>query len=138
MANYRIALRPDLADIPRLLDWVEACCAADGVVADTALKLALALEEVVANTVNHGFRQIAAPQRIEVRLEIGRAAIIAEVIDNAPPFNPCATPPPDIQLPLEQRKPGGLGIRLIHGLIDRITYKRADGENRLRLEKARS
>ena len=140
MADYRIALHPEIADIPRLLDWVEACCAADGVAAQTALKLALAVEEAVVNTVNHGFAnpglgRVAPPRRIEVGLDIGPASIVAEITDNAAPFDPSSPPPPDIELPLAQREPGGLGIRLIHAMVDRVEYRRcrrreppADGE----------
>jgi anti-sigma regulatory factor (Ser/Thr protein kinase) len=135
MAGHRIALQPDIAEIPRLLDWVESRCAADAVPGDIALKLALALEEAVANIIHHGFRDAAPPHRIELRLDIAAGTLIAEVIDNAAPFDPTYAPEADTTLPLEERSLGGLGIRLINTMMDRVEYRRAGGENRLRLEK---
>jgi anti-sigma regulatory factor (Ser/Thr protein kinase) len=37
--------------------------------------------------------------------------------------------------PLEEVKPGGLGLHIIRGSMDVVEYKRADGLNRLRLVK---
>jgi anti-sigma regulatory factor (Ser/Thr protein kinase) len=135
MVDHYIALQPDIGEIPRLLDWVEACCAGDRVADDIALKLALALEEAVVNVINHGFQDAPPPHRLEVRLAIAAARLSAEIVDNAVPFDPTTAPPPETTLPLERRDPGGLGIRLIHAMMDRVEYRRVDGENRLRLEK---
>jgi anti-sigma regulatory factor (Ser/Thr protein kinase) len=137
MAGHRIALQPDLGEIPRLLDWVETCCAEAAIGGDTACKLALALEEAVANVIHHAFVEMPAPHRIEVRLDVAAGRVTAQVIDNGRPFDPSAAPEPDCALPLEQRDPGGLGIRLIKSMMDRVDYRRVGGENRLRLEKAR-
>jgi len=59
------------------------------------------------------------------------------VIDNGHPFDPTAAPEPDLSLPLERRRPGGLGIHLMRSMMDRVHYRRSDGSNILRLEKAR-
>lgn len=60
------------------------------------------------------------------------------MIDNGQPFDPSAAPEADTSLPLDQRDPGGLGIRLIRRMMDRVEYQRVAGENRLQLEKARA
>jgi serine/threonine-protein kinase RsbW len=135
MADHHLVLQPDIAEMPRLLDWIEASCAEGGVAVDIALKLALAIEEAVANTVNHGFRDAVPPHRLEVRLDIASRRLVAEIIDNGTPFDPTTAAPPDTELPLAQRDPGGLGIMLIHKMMDRVDYRRTAGENRLRLEK---
>ena len=138
MVDHRLALAPDIAEIPRLLDWVETCCGNGAVAEDTAFRLALALEEAVANVIHHAFADMPPPHRIEVELAIGADRVSALVIDNGEPFDPSDAPEPDTTLPLEQRDPGGLGIRLIRRMMDRVDYRRVAGENRLRLEKART
>lgn len=137
MAAHRLSLKPDLGEIPRLIEWVERCCGAAGLGSDISFRLALALEEVVANVIHHGFAGRRPPHRIEVRLAIGAASLIATVIDNGIPFDPSSTPDPTLSLPVEQREPGGLGILLIRRMVDRVEYRRVGGENRLRLEKTR-
>ncbi|MFZ2006645.1 MAG: ATP-binding protein [Stellaceae bacterium] len=137
MAAYRLDVSPDIADIPRLLDWVEACCRECRVKGETPSKLALALEEAVANVINHAFAGIAAP-RITVELTIDDDRVAAEIIDNGRPFNPTAAPEPDCAAPLESRDVGGLGIHLIRRMMDHVDYRRMGDENRLRLEKMRN
>jgi serine/threonine-protein kinase RsbW len=138
MAEYRRDVSPDIAEIPRLLDWVETCCGESGVGGDAPSKLALALDEAVANVINHAFTGIASPHRIAVVLEIDGDRVTAEIIDNGRPFDPSAAPEPDCATPLENRDVGGLGIHLIRRMMDRVQYRRSGDENHLRLEKRRA
>jgi anti-sigma regulatory factor (Ser/Thr protein kinase) len=135
--DYRLTLEPDTAEISRLLDWVETCCGDSGVTGDVVFKLALVLEEAVANVIHHAFSDIPEPHRIAVELAIESDRITALVIDNGQPFDPSTAPGADTSLPLEERDPGGLGIRLMRRMMDQVAYQRVAGENRLRLEKMR-
>ena len=137
MAGYRLELAPDIAEIPRLIDWVESRCGEAAVSGDVSCKLALALEEAAVNAIHHAFVGVSAPHRIEVTLSIDAERIRAELIDNGRAFDPSNAPDADVSLPLERRDPGGLGIRLIRRMADRVDYRRVAGENRLLLEKSR-
>ena len=137
MQSDELRLEPLISEIPRLIEWVEARCALAGVAGEIAMKLALVLEEAVANVIHHGLPGSPPPHRISVRLDIGADSVAAEVIDNGRPFDPTGTPPPDLSLPLEQRPPGGLGIHLMRELMDGLDYRRSGDSNILRLHKAR-
>ena len=137
MAFDELFLDPRLSEIPRLLDWVEARCRAEGAGGDIGSKVMLALEEAAANAINHGFIGVPEPHRITVRLDITAACVVAEIIDNGRPFDPTGAPEPDLSLPLGQRQPGGLGIHLMRQLMDRLAYRRCNGDNILRLQKKR-
>ena len=52
------------------------------------MKLALVLEEAVANVINHGLPGSPPPHLIAVRLEVDADSVTAEVIDNGRPFDP--------------------------------------------------
>lgn len=132
-----LRLEPLLSEIPRLIEWVEARCAAAGVAGEVAMQLALALEEAVANVVNHGLPGSPPPYRITVRLKIDADSVAAEVIDSGRPFDPTGAPAPDLSLPLEERQPGGLGVHLMRKLMDGLDYRRSGDRNILRLHKAR-
>jgi anti-sigma regulatory factor (Ser/Thr protein kinase) len=136
--DYRLILAPDIVEISRLLDWVETCCGEAGVASDAAFKLALVLEEAVANVIHHAFAEMPPPHRIAVELAIDPDRVSALVTDNGRAFDPSIAPEADTDLPLEQRDPGGLGIRLIRRMMDRVDYRRVAGENRLRMEKMRT
>lgn len=137
MAEDHLDLASDIAEIPRLLDWVAARCRAAGVSDDIAFKLALALEEAVANVIHHAFLGMPPPHRLAVELAIGESGIAALVIDNGRAFDPTAAPVAAISAPVEHRDPGGLGILLIRRMMDKVEYARVGDENRLLLEKAR-
>lgn len=137
MTAHRLELEPDIREIPRLLDWVERQCAEAGIGSDLSFRLALALDEAVANVIGHAFAGQPQPHRLGVRLEITDSRVAATVIDNAPAFDASAAVEPDISQPLETRDPGGLGILLIRRMVDKVTYRRVGGQNRLRLEKSR-
>ena len=137
MAGHRLAIEPDIGEIPRLIDWIERCCGEAGIASDLSFRLALALDEAVTNVIGHAFNGQAPPHRIAVELAITDGGVTATVIDNGQAFDPSAAPEPDVSLPLAQRDPGGLGILLIHRMVDSVEYRRVAGENRLRLEKSR-
>jgi anti-sigma regulatory factor (Ser/Thr protein kinase) len=138
MACHELSLAPELSEIARLIDWAEACCDADGIGGEIRFGLVLALEEAVANLMNHAFDGVTPPHLISLRLDISNAAVVAEITDNGRAFDPTAVPEPDLSLPLEQRDPGGLGILLMREMMDRVVYCRSSGNNILRLEKART
>lgn len=136
MEFAQLRLEPLHSEIPRLLEWVEARCAASGVGREIAMKLALALEEAVANAINHGLPGSPPPHRLAVRLGFDADGVVAEVIDNGRPFDPTDAPDPDLTSSLEERQLGGLGIHLMRELMDGLDYRRSGDMNILRLRKA--
>jgi serine/threonine-protein kinase RsbW len=93
-----------------------------------------AVDELAANAIMHGYRGRAGSLEVAVWREGSRLAV--RLRDQAPPFDPTTVPPPDTTLPLEQRRPGGLGIYMsrqcVEAMIHRVT---PDGGNELTLFK---
>lgn len=81
----------------------------------------------------------ACRPRIRSRFELDIAAqsIAAEIIDDGRPFDPTEAADPDLSKYLEARDPGGLGILLMRRMVDRLSYRRGEGKNILRLETVR-
>jgi serine/threonine-protein kinase RsbW len=93
-----------------------------------------AVDEAATNIILHGYAGRPGTIAIEIRRE--RSALVVFLRDHAPDFDPTTVPPPDLNLPLEQRRLGGLGIHLIRAYIDRITYRTmTQGGNELTLVK---
>jgi anti-sigma regulatory factor (Ser/Thr protein kinase) len=137
MASYGLCVEPQASGLPRLLDWIEACCRAEAVADELRCKMMLALEEAVTNILKNAFAGVPPPHIVEVRLDITPGLFAAVVLDNGRPFDPTTAPDPDLTLPLDQRSPGGLGIYLMRRMTDRLHYTHGADGNRLRLEKAR-
>jgi serine/threonine-protein kinase RsbW len=95
----------------------------------------LALEEVLANIISHGYTD-DRQHEITVRLATGPGALEAEVEDDGQAFNPLEAPAPDTTRSLPDRPIGGLGIHLVRRLMDGLEYRRRDGKNVLTLKKS--
>jgi serine/threonine-protein kinase RsbW len=93
-----------------------------------------AVDELACNTIVHGYRGRAGSIEVEVWREGSRLAV--RLRDQAPPFDPATAPAPNLALPLEQRRPGGLGIAMSRQLTDAISHRvMPDGGNELTLFK---
>ena len=58
----------------------------------------------------------------------------AKIEDDGREFDPRERPEPEFK-PLEQVKPGGLGIHLARKMMDRMDYQRHEGRNLLRVSR---
>jgi serine/threonine-protein kinase RsbW len=101
-----------------------------GVQARTVHVAHLAIEEMATNILKYGYDDTALHQ-ILLRVQMDPGALLVVIEDDGHEFNPLETPQPDLQLPPEQREPGGLGIHLVRSLAAQMHYQRCGGRNRL-------
>ena len=59
----------------------------------------------------------------------------ARVVDDGPPFDPTAHPAPDLDVPLELRQEGGLGIFLVRQIMSSVEYQRVGSKNIVTVKK---
>ncbi|HSJ04819.1 MAG: ATP-binding protein [Verrucomicrobium sp.] len=95
----------------------------------------LSLDELVTNIVVHSASRNPTVHEIVLRLVTNQNELRAEVEDDGCAFNPLDLPIPDINAPLQDRDPGGLGIHLVRSLMDRVNYQRVGQRNLLVLSK---
>ncbi len=104
---------------------------------DLVYQVNLVLEELVVNVINYGYGG-DPNHEIEIDLNWEADKLTVEIVDDAPAFNPLKdNPEPDLTSKLENRPIGGLGIYLVHHLMDEIKYRREQGRNHLTLIKRR-
>ena len=48
---------------------------------------------------------------------------VVSIEDKGKPFNPCSVPPPELDVSLDDRRVGGLGVYFMRKLMDDISYK---------------
>jgi anti-sigma regulatory factor (Ser/Thr protein kinase) len=121
-------------ELSRARAWLEDWCASQGIDAEVVHDLDLALDEVVANVVHHGYGS-SEGGRIGLHLGLAGDVVRFEVRDRAAAFNPLEAEAPG---PMSAHGGGGLGVHLVRRLMDRVEYTRENGENRLVLERSRS
>ena len=94
----------------------------------------LALEELVTNSIKYGYDD-QDEHVIQVQVELALEGVTIVVEDDGHPFNPLEQVEPDMNLPLDQRPIGGLGLHLLRKLSDRMDYAWQNGRNRVTLHK---
>jgi anti-sigma regulatory factor (Ser/Thr protein kinase) len=66
---------------------------------------------------------------IEVRLDLSGSVLTLQICDDGREFDPTRMPEPNLDVPLEERKIGGLGIHLVRNYMNSMEYKRENGKN---------
>jgi len=98
------------------------------------MNLNLALEELVTNTIFYGIKD-DNPHVITVSFKLDEKELSVEIRDDGIPFNPLDIDEPDVDLPAEERKIGGLGIYLVKKVMDSFEYCREGHYNVITLKK---
>ena len=122
------------AEPRRVVQMFEEFATEHGVPAPLAMKLELALDEVLTNVVSYAFPENADNPAIKVTMRVDGEWLKVRVQDNGPAFDPLHdAQEPDLTLDAEERPIGGLGIFLARSFVHTLTYERVDGCNRLTL-----
>ena len=125
----------ELKDLSTLLDHVERVCAETGVPASALFDIKLAVEEICANVIRHGYGD-DVPGRIQLRVELGEAEVALEIRDFAPPFDAASVATPDLTSDLMHRQVGGLGWHLAREVMDELQHELdPSGGNRFKMVK---
>lgn len=92
--------------------------------------IVLAVDEAMTNIIRHAY-QNRHDQRIELTCRRNRRGLECLLVDHGT----SATPEQLKGRPLEEVRPGGLGIHLIQQVMDQVRYVPAPGRNELHLVK---
>ena len=101
---------------------------------DDVMAINLVLDELLTNIIEYGYDD-QAEHEIRVTMAVEDGVLMIEVDDDAREFNPLEAPPPDLDLPLEERPVGGLGIHIMRTLMNEVEHQRRDGHNILTMRK---
>ncbi|HZD58074.1 MAG TPA: ATP-binding protein [Anaerolineales bacterium] len=110
-----------LKDLAEIRHFVEEEATALDVEPSAIYDINLAVTEMVTNIIVHGYR--GQPGRVEI--EVGREgdSVVIRLRDQAPVFDPTQVPPPNLELPPEERPLGGLGVFLTKHFMDRMSHR---------------
>lgn len=128
------------ATFPGRLDQIEAICrlveqSAQEAGFDPAASYAcqLAVAEASENIIKHGYG-VEGKGSIHVSATRRADGLMFELRDDAPPFNPALSPTIS-QFDEDDPPVGGLGLIILHRVMDEVHYERLAGQNHLTLIK---
>ncbi len=119
--TYSLRMDAQLDNLSAIRDFVEDIATRLNVVPAAIPNVVLAVDEMVTNIIEHGYQGQAGS--IEIDVSTRGDALIIQLCDQAPPFDPTTRPPPDLSIPFDDRPPGGLGIYLTRKVMDDVQHR---------------
>ncbi len=97
--------------------------------------IVLALDEMCSNLMIHA-HHCNPDHLLELHIDVpSRGKLIFEIIDDGSVFNINEFHEPELDNLIQEKRKGGLGIRLVKAIMDNVEYERRDDKNVCRLTK---
>lgn len=112
-----------------------ANCAEDcGCGAEAIDQIRLAVDEAFTNIVKHAYSDVEAKD-VAIRVEFDDRNFKVVISDQGMQFKPGTIREPNVGERIRQRKRGGVGVFLIHKLMDDVQYLRHGNHNEIVMTK---
>jgi anti-sigma regulatory factor (Ser/Thr protein kinase) len=131
-AEHNILVSNDLNEITVVMEAFDAFAASCAVPAAIATRFCLIFDEMLSNIIYYGYPEPAgqkSSREIRVAMQRRGEQVSVTISDDGIPFDPFAATPPNVDLPLEDREIGGLGIHMVRNMVHHAHYRREDGRN---------
>jgi len=123
-----------MSDLAKMKGFIVNAAVELGAEFELASEMDIAAEEAITNILLHGYDH--EPGLIWLTVKRQSADLHVHIRDQGLTFDPTDFPQPDIQIPLESRPYGGMGIHMMRSFTDKLAYHRtADGMNELIITK---
>jgi serine/threonine-protein kinase RsbW len=134
--GFTVQIANDLSQIAPVTARLQAFGSAHGLPQPLVDQFVLALDELVANIVQHGL-PADRHETIRISIMLDAVRLRMEISDPSHAFDPLhEAPAPDLDSPLEQRRVGGLGVHFVRMIMDDVMYRREGDRNVLTLSKS--
>ena len=99
------------------------------------MQISVAVEEIFVNIARYAYAPDKGNATVRVEVSEAPVAVTITFVDHGQPYDPLAKEDPDVTLPADERRIGGLGIFITKKTMDDVVYEYKDGQNILKLKK---
>ena len=133
--NYKQKVGCNIENLKGVLDFIRTALKDNGVPDLQISELVLALDEMCSNLMIHS-HQCNPEELFEINIILKKGdPIIFEIIDDGNTFDINQFAEPELGNLVHEKRKGGLGIRLVKSIMDKIEYQNRSGKNVCRLIK---
>ncbi len=131
----RLAVRGRYRNVPVITSFVAEAAAAAGLDEAGIYHCQMAVDEACTNIIEHAYGGEDIGD-IEVTCTIEPGVCRIQVVDHGQPFDPQSVPTPSFDGPIEELKPGGIGLHLMRQFMDVVRFEFGPEGNTLLLVKS--
>ena len=128
--NYSFELHNNLSELKTLSKKLIAFGRNIGLPELRVSEINICLDELFTNIVLYGFND-ELEHKVKFTMKVDDNILIATIEDDGVPFNPLKKKAVDLPANVDSAEIGGLGIHITRELVDKISYERKRGINRL-------
>jgi anti-sigma regulatory factor (Ser/Thr protein kinase) len=133
MSSKAVLTLPAMMErLNEITGFVESTLLDEAVEGPDIYPLRLAVDEICTNIFSYSRARV-----VTVVVETTQTDLRVTISDDGIPFNPFTVPPPDLDVGIDEREPGGLGIHLVRNCLDDLSYDYQKGKNILRMVRRR-
>jgi len=115
--ELRLHAQPE--QLPAVRAWVREAAKRTGCGEELAENLVLAVNEACMNVIQHGYGYgFGEGKEMLLRARREQGTLVFELLDEAPPVRPEEIQP----RPLDEIRPGGLGVHFMRSIMDEVTF----------------
>ena len=123
-----LSLANDLEEIAVVGARIDEFCESHDIPPQVAYAVNVSVDELLNNTISYGYAD-DEPHTIELSLRLDAGAVVVRIVDDGQEFESSGVPAPDTEAALEDRPLGGLGLFIVHQMMDSVEFRREDGRN---------
>jgi anti-sigma regulatory factor (Ser/Thr protein kinase) len=133
-----LSLEAKLGSLGEAINFIDEELSAISCPQEVVSQIELAVEEIFMNISSYAYNGEAGGVTLMVHSATGekKPVVNITIIDHGKIFNPLNHEDPDVNIPLEDRDPGGLGIFFVKKMMTSIMYKYENGRNHIVLSKS--
>jgi serine/threonine-protein kinase RsbW len=133
--NYKYKVGCSIENLKGVRDFIRTSLKNHGIAELVISELVLALDEMCSNLMIHA-HHCNADEIFELHIFVeNNKPLIFELIDDGTVFDINQFSEPAINNIIHEKRKGGLGIRLVKSIMDKIEYQKRSGRNVCRLTK---
>jgi serine/threonine-protein kinase RsbW len=127
----RRGFRREIDALEEIFQFLEGLTVAGDIDDRAAFTVNLVVEELFTNMVRHN---AGGGGEIDISIERVDDGVRLVLVDpDAEPFDPASVPPPPVTEGIGDRQPGGLGLHLVHAMVDDVRYEHEPGTRQMRV-----
>ncbi len=136
LTTYHLTIPATTLRLAEVRSFVEKHGKEHGYSAEQMHDVRLAVDEALTNIIKHAYEKDST-KKIDIELEINSEKLCVTLADTGKAFKVRALKQPNVLEYARQKKRGGMGLYLIHTLMDSVDYYRKEGKNEIRMCKNR-